>query len=213
MIPYLPYQRKPFFDFCLEKFSKSHTEAVLSGQNGPESGLQTEKWDENALYRPCGRALPRPGGRPACRCAGGHGQTRRRDRDAGGDRAGRAGAAPRAVCDAGSAPRQPARRAGRKRHRTGSSRAAGPAPGGRAGAGAGGGEPPGHRRRPRPPHGAEDLRHHGAAQRSGAGHPARGGGGAGGIGLHRAELAAAGGGAGASGPPCGPALRGQPVLL
>ena len=36
---------------------------------------------------------------------------------------------------------------------------------------------------------------------------------AGGIGLHRAELAAAGGGAGASGPPCGPALRGQPVLL
>ena len=64
-----------------------------------------------------------------------------------------------------------------------------------------------------PPHGAEDLRHHGAAQRSGAGHPARGGGGAGGIGLHRAEPAAAGGSAGASGPPCGPALRGQPVLL
>ena len=47
MIPYLPYQRKPFFDFCLEKFSKSHTEAVNLGQNGPKCKFQMGKRDES----------------------------------------------------------------------------------------------------------------------------------------------------------------------
>ena len=36
MIPYLPYQRKRFFDFCLEKFEISHTFRKAGGKNAPD---------------------------------------------------------------------------------------------------------------------------------------------------------------------------------
>ena len=59
MIPYLPYQRKRFFDFCLEKFQFSHTLHEKQGSAGPG---QTGVW-ENAHDRYGRRAVPRPGDR------------------------------------------------------------------------------------------------------------------------------------------------------
>ena len=56
MIPYLPYQRKRFFDFCLEKFQFSHTLHEKQGSAGPG---QTGVW-ENAHDRYGRRAVPRP---------------------------------------------------------------------------------------------------------------------------------------------------------
>ncbi len=92
-----------------------------------------------------------------------HSKARRGHNNAGGDRARRAGEAPRTVCHAGNAQRQRAGRAGRCGDRDLCGRTARPAAAGRAGVGAGHREPAGHGGCPRPAHGAEDFSHHGAA--------------------------------------------------
>ena len=43
MIPYLPYQRKRFFDFCFKKFYFSHTSPVRRGPNSASGGKFAEK--------------------------------------------------------------------------------------------------------------------------------------------------------------------------
>ena len=208
MIPYLPYQRKRFFDFCLEKFQFSHTLHEKQGSAGPG---QTGVW-ENAHDRYGRRAVPRPGDRAARRGAAGHSEARRGHGHPGGDHAGGAGKAPRAVRHAGDAQRQRPGRAGHGCDRDRGSRAAGPAAAGRPGAGAGHRQPAGDGGRSWPPHSPEDPGHHGAAAYpAGAGHPAGGGTGPRRVRGHRADPAAAGGGHGRRSAARSPDLCGQPL--
>ncbi len=171
MIPYFAYQRKRFFDFCLEKFYFFHTFCVQRGHLAPKQAGGAEKcvlpiWQTRCLARHRGRCLPGK----AC-----HSKARRGHNNAGGDRARRAGEAPRTVCHAGNAQRQRAGRAGRCGDRDLCGRTARPAAAGRAGVGAGHREPAGHGGCPRPAHGAEDFSHHGAAAHAaGKRHPAGG---------------------------------------
>ena len=134
MIPYFAYQRKRFFDFCLEKFYFSHTFRQESGlllQKGTESV-------ENAYYGYGRRAVFGRGAAAARRGAAGYRPPRRGDGDAGRDRPRGAQPPPGQVCYVGNAQRQRAGRAGRRRHRGVRPGAAGPFAAGRAGAGAGG---------------------------------------------------------------------------
>ena len=57
------------------------------------------------------------------------------------------------------------------------------------------------------------FRHDGGGPPAGTGHPPRGSGRPGGLGLHRSELTAAGRGAGEGGEAYGPHLRGQPLFF
>ena len=161
MIPYFAYQRKRFFDFCLEKFCFSHTfrqEGGLLPQKGTESV-------ENAYYGYGRRAVFRRSAAPARRGAAGHRPPRWGHGDKGGDRPRGAQPPPGQVCHAGNAQRQRAGRAGRRRHRGVRPGAARPFAAGRAGAGAGCGQPPHHRRCPWPAHGAAHPCHHGRGRK------------------------------------------------
>ena len=187
MIPYFAYQRKRFFDFCLEKFYFSHTFRQ-------ESGLLPQKGTESVEMRTTDMADELFSG-------------------AGGDRPGGPRKAPRAVRHAGSAQRQRAGRAGRRRHRGVRPGAARPFAAQRPCAGAGGGQPPHHRRCPWPAHGAAHPCHYGRGRCPAGAGPAPGGSRcARGGGSHRAFASTAGGGAGGAAAPGCSGLRGQSLL-